>query len=205
MAVINKPNRKDSIVVGITGASGSILALKTVNSLLDKKIPTTVVASGPARVVWQQEMHESFGEAIEKWTEFDWFNHYSVGEISAPIASGTFPVQGMAIVPSSMATVSGIANGLSDNLLRRAADVCLKEGRPLIVVPRESPLNEIHLANLTKLARYGVTVIPSDPPFYLPLLSMADSAEFTAQRVLLALGVIDRLPKEMQYNRPTLC
>ena len=196
------PNRKDSIIVGITGASGSILASKTINALLDKKIPTIVVASGPARVVWQQEMLESFGEAIEKWAQFDHFNHYALGEISAPIASGTVPVKGMAIIPSSMATVSGVANGLSDNLIRRAADVCLKEKRPLVMVPRESPLNEIHLANLTKLARYGVTILPSDPPFYLPLLSVEDAAGFTAQRVLLALGVIDMLPREMQYKRP---
>ena len=190
---------KKTVIIAITGASGSILASKTIEALLNKTIPTAVVASNPSKIVWRQEMDESFGEAIERWSESRNFTNYSIGDIQASIASGTYPAMGMAVVPSSMATVSAIANGISDNLARRAADVCLKERRPLVIVPRESPLNNVHLTNLAKVSSYGATVIPSDPPFYLPIKTLEESAEFTAMRILLALGVIDELPKAMQY------
>jgi len=190
---------KKTMIIAITGASGSILASKTIDALLSRNIPTAVVASNPARIVWRQEMDESFGEAIERWSESRNFTNYSIGDIQASIASGTYPTMGMAVVPSSMATVSAIANGISDNLARRAADVCLKEQRPLVIVPRESPLNNVHLTNLAKVSSYGAMVIPADPPFYLPIKTLEESAEFTAMRILLALGVIDELPKAMQY------
>jgi 4-hydroxy-3-polyprenylbenzoate decarboxylase len=191
---------KKTMIIAITGASGSILASKTIDALLSRNIPTAVVASNPARIVWRQEMDESFGEAIERWSESQDFTNYAIGDIQSPIASGTYPTMGMAVVPSSMATVSAIANGISDNLARRAADVCLKERKPLIIVPRESPLNNVHLTNLAKVSSYGATVIPSDPPFYLPINTLEESAGFTSMRILLALGVITELPKEMQYK-----
>ena len=191
---------KKTVIIAITGASGSILASKTIEALLSKNIPTAIVASNPSKIVWRQEMDESFGEAIERWSESLNFTNYSIGDIQASIASGTYPTMGMAIVPSSMATVSAIANGISDNLARRAADVCLKERRPLVIVPRESPLNHVHLTNLSKVSSYGATVIPSDPPFYLPITTLEESAEFTAMRTLLALGVINELPEAMQYE-----
>ncbi|MEC9278909.1 MAG: UbiX family flavin prenyltransferase [Chloroflexota bacterium] len=191
---------KKTMIIAITGASGSILASKTIDALLSRNIPTAVVASNPARIVWRQEMDESFGEAIERWSESRDFTNYAIGDIQSPIASGTYPTMGMAVVPSSMATVSDIANGISDNLARRAADVCLKERKPLIIVPRESPLNNVHLTNLAKVSSYGATVIPSDPPFYLPINTLEESAGFTSMRILLALGVITELPKEMQYK-----
>ena len=191
---------KKTVIIAITGASGSILASKTIEALLSKNIPTAIVASNPSKIVWRQEMDESFGEAIERWSESLNFTNYSIGDIQASIASGTYPTMGMAIVPSSMATVSAIANGISDNLARRAADVCLKERRPLVIVPRESPLNHVHLTNLAKVSSYGAPVIPSDPPFYLPITTLEEAAEFTAMRILLALGVINELPKAMQYS-----
>ncbi len=191
---------KKTMIIAITGASGSILASKTIDALLSRNIPTAVVASNPARIVWRQEMDESFGEAIERWSESQDFTNYAIGDIQSPIASGTYPTMGMAVVPSSMATVSAIANGISDNLARRAADVCLKERKPLVIVPRESPLNNVHLTNLAKVSSYGATVIPSDPPFYLPINTLEESAGFTSMRILLALGVITELPKEMQYK-----
>jgi len=200
---VNKEGLKKSVVVGITGASGSILASKTIDALIYKGIPTTIVASNAARIVWKQEMDETFGESIERWSDFKYFNYYAIGDIQAPIASGTYPSLGMAIVPSSMATVSAIANGISDNLIRRAADVCLKENRPLVIVPRETPLNAIHLSNMSKLASYGASIIPSDPPFYLPISTLETSAEFTAMRILMGLGLIDQLPDKMQYKGPS--
>jgi 4-hydroxy-3-polyprenylbenzoate decarboxylase len=191
-----------TIVVGITGASGALIAAKTVNELLDRNIPTSVVASNPAKLVWKQEMGETFGEALEQWSNSKSFTNYAIGDFNAPIASGSFPSQGMVVVPSSMATISAIANGSSDNLIRRSADVCIKEKRPLIIIPRESPLSRIHLSNMERIAELGGTIITADPPFYLPISTISDSAEFTANKILVALGVEKELPLHMQYNGP---
>ena len=188
------------IIVGVTGASGSILASKTVDALLELNIPTVLVASNPARMVWQLEMSETFGESPERWADNSDFTHYAIGDLKAPIASGTFPARGMVIVPGSMATVSAIVNGISDNLIRRAADVCLKEKRPFVIVPRESPLNRIHLSNLAALDGFGTSIVTADPPYYLPVKTLEDSAAFTAQRVLLALNIIKELPEEFRYG-----
>ena len=191
---------KNPLIVGVTGASGSILASKTVDALLELNIPTVLVASNPARMVWQLEMSETFGEALERWAENPSFSHHAIGDLQAPIASGTYPSRGMVIVPGSMATVSAIVNGISDNLIRRAADVCLKEKRPFVIVPRESPLNRIHLSNLAALDSFGTSIVTADPPYYLPIKTLEDSATFTAQRVLLALNIIKELPEEFRYG-----
>ena len=187
-------------VVGITGASGAILAARTVDALLAAGVPVAACASSAARMVWRTEMGESFGAAIERWTDSGMFAHYGEGELAAPIASGTYPTRGMVIAPCSMATAAAVANGFADNLIRRAADVTIKERRRLVVMPRESPLSVIHLENLTKLAKLGAAVIPPEPAFYLGNQSANDIADFAAQRALLALGVIERLPERFIYS-----
>ena len=189
------------VVVGITGASGSLLARHTINALLDRDIPVVASASSAARIVWKQEMEESFGEALERWTDSGIFTYHPASEIAAPIASGTFPTRGMVLAPCSMATVAAVSQGLSDNLIRRAADVTIKERRPLVIIPRESPLSVIHLENLTRLATLGATIIPPEPAFYLRHQTIADVAEYAAQRALLALGVISELPDGMRYGQ----
>tara|TARA_B100000949_G_scaffold39588_2_gene33556 strand:+ start:2836 stop:3441 length:606 start_codon:yes stop_codon:yes gene_type:complete len=191
---------KNPIIVGVTGASGSILASKTVDALLELNVPIVLVASNPARMVWQLEMSETFGESLERWAENPSFSHHAISDLQAPIASGTYPGRGMVIVPGSMATISAIVNGISDNLIRRAADVCLKEKRPFVIVPRESPLNRIHLSNLAALDSFGTSIVTADPPYYLPIKTLEDSATFTAQRVLLALNIIKELPEEFRYG-----
>ena len=193
--------RNRRIIVAMSGASGAILAAKTVNALIEKNVEVSVIASGPFRMVWQQEMTESFGEAVEKWADDPNFQIYAPGDFTAPIASGSHPIDGMIIVPSSMSTVASIRNGITDNLIKRAADVCLKEGRKLVIVPRESPLNAIHLENMGYLARIGVTILPADPPFYLGITTIEESAEITAQRGLLSLGVISELPETIRYSK----
>ena len=200
MYASNGVNGGHPVVVGITGASGSLLARAAIDVLLDMGVPVIASASSAARMVWREEMDESFGAALERWTDSGGFTHYASGDLAAPIASGTFPVRGMAIVPCSMATAAAVAHGFADNLIRRAADVALKERRPLVLVPRESPLSALHLENLAAAARLGVTVIPPEPAFYLEQETMGDVAAFVTQRVLLALGVIDALPEEMQYR-----
>jgi 4-hydroxy-3-polyprenylbenzoate decarboxylase len=188
------------VVVGITGASGSIIALHTIDALLDNGVPVVACASPAARIVWKQEMEESFGEALERWTDSGIFSYHAASEIAAPIASGTFPTRGMALAPCSMATVAAVSQGLSDNLIRRAADVAIKERRPLVVIPRESPLSVLHLENLTRLARLGATIIPPEPAFYLRHQTIGDVAEYAAQRALRALGIISELPEGMRYG-----
>ena len=154
------------VVVGISGASGAVLARATIDRLLSDERPVIATATAAARMVWRQESDESFGEALERWADWDAFTYCPVGDLAAPIASGTFPTAGMVVTPCSMATVAAISNGFADNLLRRAADVTLKERRhPLI--PRETPLTDTHLENMARLARRGVVVLPPHPPFYL--------------------------------------
>ena len=190
------------VVIGITGASGVIIASHLVDEVLSKKIPVVLTASSASRLVWNDEMEESFGEALERWQDTDKFKFYNPRELSAPIASGTFPTRGMAIIPCSMATTSAISSGLSDNLLRRAADVTLKEKRPLIILPRETPLNDIHLSNMASLSRSGATILPVDPPFYLKLKTVDEIISFIVQRILVAMKINDSLPIAMQYRGP---
>ena len=188
------------VVVGVTGASGAVLAQHTIDALLQEGVPVIASASRAARMVWSQEMSESFGAAMERWHDSGAFTYHSPSELAAPIASGTFPTRGMVIVPCSMATAAAVANGLSDNLIRRAADVTIKERRPLVVVPRESPLSAIHLRNLTTLAEVGATIIPPEPAFYLGQQTVDEVAEFVAQRALVALGVRSEMPEGLRYE-----
>ncbi len=190
------------VIIGITGASGSVLARAAIDRLLAMDVPVIATASSAARMVWQEEMDESFGAALERWSDSEGFAYYAAADLRAPIASGTFPTLGMAIVPCSMATVAAIAHGLADNLVRRAADVCLKERRPLVLVPRETPLNAIHLENMASLARLGVTILPPEPPFYLAPKTIDDVVDFVVQRVLAAMGIVDQLPPDMRYEGP---
>lgn len=194
--------RQPPVIVGISGASGAIIASRLIDELLRMQTPVIATASSAARMVWQEEMDDSFGEALERWQSAGDFTYHPPGDLRAPIASGTFAAQGMAIAPCSMATVAAIAHGLSDNLIRRAADVCLKERRPLTLITRETPLNAIHLDNMASLARLGATILPPEPPFYLKPQSLDDVVDFIVGRALTSLGVIDALPPSMRYHGP---
>ena len=188
------------VIVGISGASGSVLAWNTVNELLRRDVPTIVVCSNGGRLVWQEEMDASFSEALAEWREHPRFTFYSISDLRAPIASGTYPTAGMVIVPCSMNSLASLAHGLSGNLLLRAADVCLKERRRLVLVPRETPLHAIHLENMLTLARMGAAVLPPQPAFYLKPRSIDDIARFVVGRVLVALGIDQTLPEDLQYR-----
>ena len=195
------PNeRSKPVVVGISGGSGSLLARATIDRLLAMELPVIATATSAARLVWRQEMDESFGDVLERWVDSGDFTYYPIGDLSAPIASGTFPTLGMAVVPCSMGTVAAIAHGLADNLLRRAADVCIKEHRRLVMVPRETPLSAIHLQNMAFLAQQGVVILPPHPAFYLRPQSIDDVVDFVAERALVALGLSEALPDEMRYQ-----
>ena len=194
--------KKYPVVVGISGASGAVLARATIDRLLTDERPVIATATAAARMVWRQESEESFGEALERWADWGIFTYCPVGDLTAPIASGTFPTAGMVVTPCSMATVAAISSGVADNLLRRAADVTLKERRPLVIVPRETPLTETHLENMARLARRGVVVLPPHPPFYLGDGSIQHTVDFIVERTMVALGLTDRMPDGMTYREP---
>ncbi len=191
----------DPIVVGVTGGSGAPLAQRAVDELLARQVPVILVCSAAGRMVWQEEMDEPYSAALERWRRSPLFTTYAVGELKAPIASGTFPTAGMVVVPCSMNTLASIAHGLSDNLIRRAADVTMKEGRKLVLVPRETPLSAIHLENMLALARLGVTILSPEPAFYLHPQSIDDVVAFIVGRALHALGVPNALPDHLRYQR----
>ena len=137
------------IIVGITGASGAVMAQRCVEALAERGREVVVVCTQAGAVVWQQEL----GLPFKEWAKQAPCRTIPVTDIAAPIASGTYATAGMIVVPCSMDALAAIALGLSSNLLERAADVTLKEHRPLVIVPRETPLSVIHLTNLlTKFA-----------------------------------------------------
>ena len=175
-------------IVGITGASGAVMARSMVDEMLRRDLPTAVVCSNAARLVWQEELGHSFNETLVEWQEHPAFVHYAINDLRAPIASGSYPAAGMALVPASMNSIASLANGMSDNLLLRAADVCLKERRPLVLVPRETPLHSIHLENMLTLSRMGAVILPPDPAFYLQPATVDDIVKYVVSKVLVVFG-----------------
>lgn len=188
------------VVVGITGASGAVIGRAIIDALLQREQPVIALASNAARMVWQEELDESYNQAIARWTEQPHFRHYAISDLFAPVASGTFPTAGMVIAPASMNSVAALSHGMTPNLLLRAADVTLKERRPLVVIPRETPLHAVHLENLLTLSRLGAAILPPEPPFYLKPLDIDGLVNFIAQRALVALGISSGLPDDLQYQ-----
>jgi 4-hydroxy-3-polyprenylbenzoate decarboxylase len=193
----------DPVVVGISGASGSILAKRTVEMLINKDIPVIMTCTAAARMVWQEEMDETFNAALARWSEFPDFKYYPIGDLKAPIASGTVPTSGMIITPCSVGTLAAIANGLSSNLLQRSADVCIKEKRKLVLVPRETPLSSIHLENMLRVSNLGVAILPPVPAFYLKPRSVEDIVEYIVAKTIDSLGLLGFMNEELRYQRST--
>ena len=191
----------DPVVVGISGASGSILAKRAIGTLLERDVPVIATCTSAARMVWQEEMEESFGSSLAQWQESPNFSYYPIGDLKAPVASGTTRIAGMVVIPCSTGTVAAIAHGISTNLLQRAADVCLKERHRLVLVPRETPLSPIHLENMLSLARLGVTILPPAPAFYLRPKSVEDIVDYVVAKALDALGLDGFMGDRMRYQR----
>ena len=190
------------VVVGISGASGSVLAKETVDELLRRDVPVVEVCTNDARLVWHEEMDEPFSETLAQWREHPHFTDYAISDMRAPIASGTYPTRGMVVVPCSVSSIAAMAHGLARNLLLRSADVCLKEKRRLVVVPRETPLHAVHLENMATLAHMGVVVLPPEPAFYLRPESVQDIVHFVVGRIMVALGIDNNLDERYQYTGP---
>ena len=188
------------VIVGITGASGATMARSMVDELLRRDLSTAVVCSNAARLVWQEELGHSFNETLVEWQEHPAFVHYAINDLRAPIASGSYPAAGMALVPASMNSIASLASGISGNRLLRAADVCLTERRPLVMVPRETPLHSIHLENMLTLSRMRAVILPPDPAFYLQPVTVDDIVKYVVSKVMVSLGVDDALPENQQYR-----
>ena len=149
------------IIVGITGSSGVIYGIKLLYFLKKSKIETHIVLSKWAEKNIEIETDESVVE-VKKLASFE----YRENDMAASISSGSFKTDGMIIIPCSMKTLASIANGYDDNLISRAASVTIKENRKLVIVPRETPLSQINLSNMLKLAKIGVIILPAMPGFY---------------------------------------
>lgn len=185
--------KNKNIIVGITGASGVIYGIRLVEEL--KKLNHTVHLILSQWAVKNIEIEtECDVEVLRELA--DWC--YDVNDLSAPIASGSYRNDGMVIAPCSMKTLSAIANGYSDNLISRAADVCIKERRKLIVVPRETPLSRIHLENMLKLSQAGVIILPPVPGFYFKPRTVDDIINHTVGKILDSMGIQAELYKRWE-------
>jgi len=172
------------VVVGISGASGAAYGIRLLEVLAEMGCTTHLVMTEAARKIIEIETEESPIE-VEMMAD----RVYSARDFTAPIASGSNIFDAMVVAPCSMKTLAGIANGISDTLITRAADVCLKERRRLILVTRESPLNLVHLKNMVAATEAGAIILPPCPGFYSKPESVEEMVDVVVGRVLDLLGV----------------
>jgi 4-hydroxy-3-polyprenylbenzoate decarboxylase len=191
------------IIVAICGASGSIYGIRLLKALLNKPVNIYLIISNAGYKVLEHETGykgESFSSFLKDkgvviHNDAD-LNIYEQDDFFAPPASGSFRNDGMVIAPCSMKTLGAIASGIADNLIHRAADVNLKEKRPLILLPRETPLNVIHLKNMYMAAKAGATIMPPSPSFYFNPKTISDLVDTVIARVLDHLKIEHDLVKE---------
>ncbi|SDW78770.1 flavin prenyltransferase UbiX [Nitrosomonas oligotropha] len=191
-------NNPQTITLALTGASGMPYGIRLLEMLLREGKQVYLLYSKVAQIVAQQEMNLALPSSAKE-TEAFFNRRYQVpdGQLRvfgreewfAPVASGSNPADAMVICPCTMGTMAAVAAGLSQNLIERAADVMLKEHRPLIIVPRETPFSVIHLENMLKLARSGAVILPANPGFYHHPQAVQDLVDFVAARILDHLGV----------------
>ena len=178
------------VLVGITGASGVLYGVRLVERLLDEDVPTEVIVSRPVRRVLAIE-HDRPGDPRE-WLRGRAGNaplFHDDADLAGLPASGSSAPDAMLVAPCSMGTAARIAAGLSGTLIERAADVMLKERRPLVLVPRETPFSTLHLRNLHELSTLGARIVPAMPAFYFRPKSMEELVEFVVDRALQAAGL----------------
>lgn len=185
------------IVVGLTGASGSIYARRFVEYLLENQMPVCLIATENGKKVFSFELELAYEEWVASLkARYEHFEEEDNGNLFAGAASGSYPVEAVIILPCSMGTMGQIAGGIATNLLTRAADVALKEGRNLILVPRETPLHQIHLENMLKISRCGGTILPAMPGFYHKPESMEELVDFVLGKILDYIKIENNLFKK---------
>lgn len=192
-----------TITLAFTGASGLPYGMRLLECLLAAGCRVHLLYTQAAQIVARQELNETWPSRptelalqfrerfklqdemqLQVWGQQEWF---------APMASGSNPGDGMVVCPCTMGALAAIAGGMSDNLLERAADVMIKEGKKLVLVPREAPFSAIHLENMLKLARLGVVILPPNPGFYHHPQTLADLVDFVVARILDQLAVPHQL------------
>ncbi|MEN3339748.1 MAG: flavin prenyltransferase [Acidobacteriota bacterium] len=197
-----EPVKRRSIAIAVTGASGAVYATRTMAALLERGCHLELVISDYGRRLLRDELGDAasvdklldylaatYGEGVRGGT----YNLYSNRDLGARIASGSQGCEAMVVVPCSMKSLAGIANGLSRNLVERAADVMLKERRPLIIVPRETPMSLPQLRNMVLCAEAGAMIMPAMPAFYQMPKTLDDLADFMAGKILSTLGFAHEL------------
>ena len=176
--------RPRRIIIGMTGATGTIIAVRVLQMLQDAGVERhLIISKWAARTLLHETPYRP--EDVERLAT----HIYSAGDQGAAISSGSFVTDGMVVVPCSMRTLAAIANGFGDHLVHRAADVTLKERRRLVLAVRESPFNDIHLENMLKLSRMGAIVCPPMPAFYTRPKTVDDIVTWAAARLLDQLGI----------------
>lgn len=192
-----------SYIVAISGASGSIFGLRLAEELLKSNNRVYLLISEISFYIIKTETGinlsgktaSGINRKVQKHFSSKNISYFAESDLAAPIASGSFITDGMFVVPCSMKTLSGIANGYANTLIERAADVMLKEGRQLILSPRETPLNAIHLENMLKLARIGVGIVPPIPAFYHNPKDLKEIIDFVVGKILDRAGADNDLFK----------
>ena len=195
----NRSPNPEAICIALTGASGMFYGLRLLDCLLAAERRVILVYSPAAQIVAQQEVglelpaaplaaREALLRRFDR-AEAAQLEVYAHTDWSAPIASGSNPPAAMVVCPCSMGTLGALAHGLADNLIERAADVVLKEGKKLILVPRETPYSVIHLGNMLSLARAGAVILPPNPGFYHHPRSVSELVDFVVARILDQLAV----------------
>jgi len=182
------------LIVAITGASGVCYGKRLLEVLKDKNEVHLIISKASEKIL-EHEL-EITKDELKKLANFS----YNEDNITSRIASGSFKFDSMIIIPCSMKTLAGIAHGYSENLILRAADVTLKERRKLIIVPRETPLNSVHLSNLLNLSLQGVSIIPAMPAFYHKPQTVASVVDFIVGKVLDTLNLKHSLFKRWDGN-----
>lgn len=199
--------------IGISGASGSIYGIRLIEELIKKNYKVYIVITKMGRLIVERELNINLYTGIKDKKEIkknllkhlkgetkiiernlkEKIEYLPIDQMDSPISSGSFVTEGMAVVPCSMSTLSGIAQARSTNLLERAADVTLKEGRPLLLTPREMPLNVLHLENMLKLKRMGVIIAPPMPAFYSNPQNINDLVNFVVGKIMDSLKISNNL------------
>lgn len=186
------------IIVGMSGATGAIYGIRLLQALKQTQVETHLVISKWARQTVEHETDYSYEQVCDLASVV-----HAGGDMGASISSGSFLTEGMVIAPCAMRTVAAVANGFGDTLVQRAADVVLKENRKLVLVARETPLNQVHLENLLKLARMGAVILPPMPAFYNHPQTIADQVDHIVMRILDQFGLAIDLAKRWDGDMQT--
>ena len=181
------------IIVAITGASGVIYGIRLLEALNKLNIENALIISDVAKIVIESETEYKV-EEIKKLSD----NYYEFNDLTSSINSGSFKFEALAIVPCSMKTLSSIANGYGDNTITRVADVSLKEKRPTVIVPRETPLRSVHLQNMLTLSQEGAIILPAMPGFYSTHDTVDDQINFIVGKILDSLKIENNLFKRWE-------